>query len=132
MTPRRKLEELDADAQARVAAAPEWLRDYVLATCPTADEDAEASAADAQRAREKALEEREALLDLADETEAGSYGPAGIQLAQRIFAVGGRCPNNLRALRDALRELSPRTRRRRATTSEPTPFAHVAVGGKRR
>jgi len=126
---------LDADALRRLEALRAVFGDAEAerwaSLCPTVEQDAAAKAADAERARQKAIEEREALLDLAGEAGIGTYGPAGIVLAQRIFATGGRCPHNLRALRDALRELSPRARRRRAA-AEPVPFAKAASGIKPR
>jgi len=127
--------KLDADAQRRLEALRAVLGEAEAARwaslCPTAEQDAAAKADDADRARQRAAAERDALEDLADAAAAGSYGPAGAALAQRIFATGGRCPHNLRALRDAIRQLSPRARRRVAT--EPTPAGAVkAAFGTRR
>lgn len=132
---KRRPDELDADALRRLEALRAVLGDAEAdrwaSLCPTPEQDAAAKADDLERARRKAAEEREDLEVLADEAEAGNYGPAGVALAQRIFATGGRCPHNLTSLRDAIREFSPRARRRRAP-AEPVLAGRVAAGGARR
>lgn len=99
-----RFEDLDADAQRRIAAAPPELREFLVASCPTAEMEAAARADRAERDRQRLADERKALLELADDAEAGVYGPDGKDVAQR-FLANGRTNFALSNLRSAIRKL---------------------------
>ena len=67
----RRFEDLDADAQRRISAAAPELREFLIASCPTSEMEAAAKAAAAEHDQHRLREERLALLELADDAEAG-------------------------------------------------------------
>lgn len=114
----KRSEDLDGDAQRRIAAAPADLREYLIALCPTPETEALARAAQAERDQQRLREERRALLELADDAESGVYGADGQAVAQKLF-VNGRTNFALSCLQSAIRKLRLVPRREPAA---PTRF----------
>ena len=100
----RRFDDCDADAQRRISAAPPELRESLIALCPTPEMEAAARADAAEREQQRLRDERKALLELADDAEAGVYGPDGKDVAQR-FLANGRTNFALSNLRSAIRKL---------------------------
>lgn len=112
-----RFEDLDADAQRRINAAPPELREFLIASCPTPETEAAAKADQEARDQHRLREERQCLLELADDAEAGLYGPDGQDLAQRFLAKG-RTNFALSNLRTAIRKLRLRPRREPAAPAK--------------
>lgn len=123
-----KPEDLPSDAQQRLARLPAELRDVVASAFPTPEAEAQARQDQEARDRQRLRDERQRLLQLADECELGVYGPLGIAAAKKLLATG-RTDFNLSSLRSAVRKLrlTPAVAARGSTT----PVLASRVRGER-
>lgn len=117
-------EHLDADAKARLSRLPADLRDVVAAALPTPEAEAQARRDQDERDRQRVREERQQLLQLADECELGVYGAVGVEVAKRLLA-SGRTNFALSSLRAAVRKLRLTTAATTRGPAAPTPASKL-------